>query len=98
MKYSSTISLGSAEMGCPFRLCSRYPPSSAWRSLRRLPASEHFDAAQHNAFVDLVDVEGDADRAQQHDGQPAAEVLAELLEAAQDGRLIAGPVAEFSGA
>ena len=50
---------------------------------------QDFDAAQHNAFVDLVGVERDADRPQQHDGQPAAEVLAELVEPAQNRRLIA---------
>src|SRR5262245_36652543 len=86
MKYSSTTSLGLSGDRLSIRVLS---------APRLFQRAQHFDAAQHNAFVDLVGVEGDADCPQEHDRQPAAEVLAEFVEAAQNRRLIAGAVAEL---
>src|SRR5215218_5168599 len=86
MKYSSTTSRALSGDGCCIavlglvRLCER---------------SQDFNAAQHNAFVDLVGVEGDTDRAQQHDRQAAAEVFAELVEPGEDRRLLADAVREL---
>src|SRR5215203_3262171 len=58
---------------------------------------EDFNAAQHNAFVDLMGVEGHADGAQQHDGAAAAEMLPKLVEAGENGRLFPDPVGQLRG-
>src|SRR5829696_5059068 len=80
MKYSSTTSLG---------VSGDLLSMEDLGMTLLLDGAQHLDAAQHNAFVDLVGVERNADRPEQHDRQAAAEMLAEFVEPAQDGRLIA---------
>jgi hypothetical protein len=58
-------------------------------AMRLLEIAQHADAANHNVAADLVHVERGADRSQHQDRQRAAEVLAELVEAAEHaGRMI----------
>src|SRR5688500_5487853 len=75
----------------------RMPVDSGRSALRSsfLYRPQDLDAAQHNAFVDLVRVEWHADGSEQHDGQPAAEMLAELVESFEQGGLIAVPHREL---
>ena len=63
--------------------------------MRLCERPQDLDAAQHNAFVDLVGVEGHADRPEQHDRQAAAEVLAELVEAGENRRLFADAMGQL---
>ena len=49
-------------------------------------------------LVDFVGVEGHADGLEQHDSQASAQMLAELVEPAQHGRVIAGRECVSSGA
>src|SRR5688572_1853901 len=89
MKYSSTTSFGLSGDRLSMSVLALVCGAGRQRGAARLfDRAQDFDAAQHNAFVDLVSVERDADRAQQHDGQPAAEVLPELVQPAQNRRVI----------
>ena len=85
-------------------LVNDFPGSERrWCAVHRCPCAlmrlcerpQDLDAAQHNPFVDLVGVEGDADRPQQHDRQAAAEVLAELVEPGENRRLFADPMRQL---
>ena len=49
---------------------------------------EFADGLKHLGRVDVVDFEALADRAEESDGQFAAEMLAEFFEAAEDDRLV----------
>src|SRR5262245_29954711 len=82
MKYSSTSSLGFnpdvadvAPMG--FLSVTRL------LALRALEIAEHVDAPDHNVLANLVHVEGGADRPEHEDGERPAQVLAELVQAAE---------------
>src|SRR2546421_2207755 len=85
MKYSSISCERVSGLGAAAMVVG---PPQVWSRRREL--AKHGYALPYQVLVDLVDVEPSADAAQHRDGQPPAEVLAELVEAAEDAGVALG--------